>query len=253
LIDKLIVYIDLDDTLCDYSSAFEQSKVDNPDCDFPQSVEGFFLGLAPLKDAVTTYQWLSACPKLDVYLLSAPSVHNTHCYTEKRIWVERHLGFEAVDRLIISSHKNLCRGDYLIDDYASGKGQEGFDGRLIHFGSEQFSNWQTVRAYFTELLDCKVQEAEEWFFTQKDYSLNEIRRNPWFDSIALLSFYDSGKFLHEKVAEGVLEFFVSIPSADMDRVAAEWCMHRQLDDSDLVRVVSERSKQLEIPINIDDL
>ena len=39
-------------------------------------------------------------------------------------YIEDHLGFEMVEKLIISGHKGLNKGDYLIDDYNSGKGQE---------------------------------------------------------------------------------------------------------------------------------
>ncbi len=46
--------------------------------------------------------------------------------------------------IIISSNKSLLIGDYLIDDYNCGKGQESFGGELIHFGSEQFRNWKDV-------------------------------------------------------------------------------------------------------------
>ncbi|MDR2556874.1 MAG: hypothetical protein LBC49_04090, partial [Bacteroidales bacterium] len=49
-------------------------------------------------------------------------------------------------RLIISHHKNLNRGDYLIDDRTrNGAGE--FEGELIQFGSERFPDWKTVIHY----------------------------------------------------------------------------------------------------------
>ena len=84
---------------------------------------------------------------MEPYILTAPSVHNPLCYTEKRVWVEQHLGMSMVNRLIISPDKSLLRGDYLIDDHASGSGQEEFQGELIHFGSEEFPGWQQVLDY----------------------------------------------------------------------------------------------------------
>jgi 5'(3')-deoxyribonucleotidase len=77
--------------------------------------------------------------------LTAPSEHNPLSYTEKRIWIEKHLGFDFVERLIICSNKSLLKGDILIDDHISGKGQENFEGQLIHFGSEEFLNWVMVQ------------------------------------------------------------------------------------------------------------
>jgi len=37
------------------------------------------------------------------------------------------------------------KGDILIDDNIKGKGQEIFEGRLIHFGSDQFPDLKSVR------------------------------------------------------------------------------------------------------------
>lgn len=50
-------------------------------------------------------------------------------------------------KLIISPNKSLLKGQYLIDDQASGKGQDAFEGELIHFGSKEFPNWAKVREY----------------------------------------------------------------------------------------------------------
>ena len=72
------------------------------------------------------------------------------CYTEKRVWVEEHLGMDFVQRLIISPNKGLNRGDYLIDDHDTGRGQEGFQGKFIHFGQEEFPDWKTVMKFFKE-------------------------------------------------------------------------------------------------------
>jgi len=32
--------------------------------------------------------------------------------------------------------------------YTAGKGQENFAGKLIHFGSKDFNNWQNVTQFF---------------------------------------------------------------------------------------------------------
>jgi hypothetical protein len=46
---------------------------------------------------------------------------------------------------------------------------------------------------------------------------------------------------------------VSIPIEEMDKIALKWVEYRQLDDSDLVKVVNERYEQPEVPVDIDDL
>lgn len=49
-------------------------------------------------------------------------------------------------RLIISHRKNLCQGDYLIDDRGK-NGTSEFAGEWIEFGSGQFPNWESVLRY----------------------------------------------------------------------------------------------------------
>jgi 5'(3')-deoxyribonucleotidase len=149
---RKIVYVDMDHTLCDYAGAYQQYRLSDSDVAYPQSIPGFFSGLAPLPDAIETYRWLHQQELLEVFVLTAPSVMNPLSYTEKRLWVEEHLGLEIAHRLIINPNKGLNKGDYLIDDYSEGKGQEHFEGKLIQFGSNQFPDWQSVREYFQELV-----------------------------------------------------------------------------------------------------
>jgi 5'-nucleotidase len=87
---------------------------------------------------------------LDVHILTAPSIYNPLCYTEKRLWVEDHLGFDAVNRLIIAPDKSLLRGDVLIDDQAEGRGQDCFKGSLMLFGSKQCPDWETCVQLLTQ-------------------------------------------------------------------------------------------------------
>ena len=83
-----------------------------------------------------------------MYILTAPSVRNPSSYTEKRLWVEEHLGLGAAYKLIISPNKGLNLGHYLIDDYTKGKGQENFEGRLLQFGSAEYPDWISIRRFF---------------------------------------------------------------------------------------------------------
>jgi 5'(3')-deoxyribonucleotidase len=148
---KTIIYIDMDDTLCDFKMAFYQCRFENPAFKFPQSTKNFFFDLEPVTGAIETFTWLNNQPEFDTYILTAPSIKNPLCYTEKRLWIENHLGFTAVNKLIISPHKNLNKGDYLIDDNVSGKGQENFEGKVVHFGSSLFPDWTAVHQYFKKI------------------------------------------------------------------------------------------------------
>ena len=140
----LTVYIDMDDVLCDYSSKIKEHKQKNPDNPFPQSVPGFFRSLEPMDGALAAVEQLRKKSNVEVYILTAPSTKNPLSYTEKRLWVEDKFGYEMTHNLIICSHKGLLKGDILIDDHASGRGQEFFEGKLIHFGQKENPNWEKI-------------------------------------------------------------------------------------------------------------
>ena len=87
--------------------------------------------------------------RFTVHILTAPSAPNPPCYIGKRVWVENHLGYEAAERMIISGYKDLLIGDYLIDDRASGHGQDTFKGTLIQY-SQKNNDWVDIMNYFCE-------------------------------------------------------------------------------------------------------
>ena len=146
--DKRIVYIDMDGVLCDYVGAKRDALESSPNIIYPQSQHGFFTNLQPIAGAVASWYKLLYLSKVyDPYILTAPSLPNPMSYTEKRVWVERYLGKDAVGRLIISPRKDLSKGDFLIDDNLKGRGQDKFEGELIHFGSQKFDCWDTIITY----------------------------------------------------------------------------------------------------------
>ncbi|MFO1042268.1 MAG: hypothetical protein U0941_10815 [Planctomycetaceae bacterium] len=137
-----VVFVDMDDVLCSYTAAHSAALKSDPNQKFPQSIPGFFQNLTPLPGAILAVNELRQL--CDVFVLSAPSTRNPHSYTEKRLWIERHFDYDFTKRLILSPHKDLLKGDYLIDDRANGKGQDLFEGQLILFGSEDFPDWSSV-------------------------------------------------------------------------------------------------------------
>ena len=140
----MIIYIEIDDVLCDFSEAYNQALINNPDIKYPQSQYGFFTEIKPKEGAIDATQRIESSKDFETYILTAPSTRNPLCYTEKRVWIEKWLGYSFVKKLIICSNKGLLKGDILIDDNISGRGQENFEGRIIHFGSSQFPDWSSV-------------------------------------------------------------------------------------------------------------
>ena len=143
--EPAVLYVDMDGVICDIMAGFRAARENEPDLKRPQKREGFFLNLPAIDGAIESVEKLRE--HFDVYILSAPSTRNPHSYSEKRIWIEQHFGYEFTKKLILSPNKGLSRGRYLIDDFTSGKGQESFEGELIHFGSDQFPDWPSVLAY----------------------------------------------------------------------------------------------------------
>ena len=127
---KKIVYFDMDGVLCKFRKRFNEEVKRNPKILYPQATYGFFTNLEPHYIMLGLYKALVKNENFEVHILTAPSYMNPMCYTEKRVWVEKHLGLEAAESMIISGYKHLLKGDYLIDDNVTGKGQDKFEGKL---------------------------------------------------------------------------------------------------------------------------
>lgn len=146
---KKIVYIDMDNVLVDFKSALRKveprtlEKYKNNVDEIP----GLFSYMDPMPGAIEAVHKLSE--KYDLYILSTAPWDNPIAWAEKRIWVGRYLDDLFHKRLIISHCKNLCVGDYLIDDRKK-NGSEEFSGELILFGSDTFPDWDSVVNYLMQ-------------------------------------------------------------------------------------------------------
>lgn len=136
------VYVDMDDTLCDFITPFKTGEYK---LKYPHSKVGFFLDLEPLEGAIEGMNTLMK--KYDVWILTRPSIKNTHCYTEKAEWIKKYFGEDMLFKLILCPDKSLVKGDYLIDDDHR-HGQTEFQGKHIHFATdEKFKTWPQVIEY----------------------------------------------------------------------------------------------------------
>ena len=105
---------------------------------------GHFALMDPVDGAVESFEKLAM--KYDTYVLSTAPWGNPSAWSDKLLWVKSHLGNSAKKRLILSHHKNLNVGDYLIDDRTK-NGVDRFSGEHIRFGSEKFPRWDSVVEY----------------------------------------------------------------------------------------------------------
>jgi len=140
------IYIDMDNTICDYIKKRNQIKEALPSVIWPQSLPKFFLDMEPVENAIETVNWLRK--HHDVFILSAPSSRNPDSYTEKFLWIEKWFDYDLAEKLILSNYKDFLIGDILIDDHRDGKGQDRFNGELILYGSLKYPTWDKIKIEF---------------------------------------------------------------------------------------------------------
>lgn len=144
---KKILYIDMDNVLVDFSSAFSKLSEDTlKEYDSRlDEVPNIFSLMEPMSGAIDAFNTLSEI--FDTYILSTSPWENSSAWSDKLLWVKKYLGKNAHKRLILSHHKNLNSGDFLIDDRLK-NGADKFQGKHLHFGTEEFPDWNAVLDYF---------------------------------------------------------------------------------------------------------
>jgi len=143
---KKILYVDMDNVLVDFQSGINQlgEAVQQEYEGRLDEVPGIFSLMVPIPNAIEAFKELSE--KYDAYILSTAPWGNPSAWSEKLLWVKQHIGETAHKRLILSHHKNLNDGAYLVDDRTKNGASE-FTGVHIHFGTERFPNWDVVLEY----------------------------------------------------------------------------------------------------------
>ena len=146
---KKILYIDMDNVLVDFASAFPKlsSEILTEYDSRLDDVPDIFSLMEPMPGAVEAFKELSE--KFDTYILSTSPWANPSAWSDKLIWVKNYLGPSANKRLILSHHKNLNAGDFLIDDRIK-NGVNEFKGEHLHFGTPKFPDWNAVVAYLDQ-------------------------------------------------------------------------------------------------------
>lgn len=161
---KKILYVDMDNVIVDFKTGIErlsQEVLDKHEVIHGRNeegirnldeVEGIFALMDPLPSAIESIRELSH--SFDLYVLSTSPWQNPSAWSDKIRWIHKHFGSEkdspVYKRLILSHHKNLNDGHFLVDDrVANGAAEFGAKpgSEHIHFGTEGFEDWSLVRAY----------------------------------------------------------------------------------------------------------
>ncbi len=107
-----ILYIDMDNVLVDFPSAFPKldSRTLNDFKNDLDEVPGIFSLMKPMPFAIRSVEFLSV--HFDIYILSTAPWNNPSAWTDKLLWIKEFLPQVAYKRLILSHNKHLNVGDY---------------------------------------------------------------------------------------------------------------------------------------------
>ena len=143
------LYFDMDNVLVDFESGL--SKIDEATKKQYEgnldTIPGLFALMDPLPGAIEAVKCLSKV--YDVFILSTAPWNNPSAWSDKLLWVKKYFGDVFYKRIILTHRKDLCMGDYLIDDRPKNGASE-FCGEWIHFGSERFPDWDSIVSYLSE-------------------------------------------------------------------------------------------------------
>ncbi len=159
---KKILFINMDNVLIDFQSGIDRldektkqafgkynDRNGNKHEAHYDDVPGIFALMDPMSGAIEAVQKLRK--RYNLYILTTAPWGNPTAWCDKLNWVKKHFGggedSAFYKRLILTHHKELCHGDYLIDDRPDKCCVGGFNGEVIRFGSSKYPDWDTVVEY----------------------------------------------------------------------------------------------------------
>jgi 5'(3')-deoxyribonucleotidase len=166
--NKKVLYVDMDNVIVDFETGIERVPKfvmeahvasagldDNGEPKDLDDIPGIFSLMEPMKDAVESI--LDLARVFDLYLLSSSPWNNPSAWSDKIRWVHLHFGNSKQNpiykRLILSHHKNLNDGHFLVDDRLK-NGAELFGQKAgsehIHFGQGEHKDWKQVHPYLMD-------------------------------------------------------------------------------------------------------
>lgn len=153
---KRKLFFDMDGVLVDFQSGIDKLS-DETKKEYEgrlDEVPGIFSLMDPMPGAIEAVKRLSE--HYDVYILSTAPWKNTSAWSDKITWITKNFGELFKKRVILTHCKNLCYGDFLVDDRGKNGASE-FTGEWIEFGSAFYPGWEDVVDY---LLDPEQRDGK---------------------------------------------------------------------------------------------
>ena len=121
------IFFDMDNVLVDFQSGLDQvsEELKKEYAGRPDDIPGIFGLMKPMPGAIEAVHELEK--HYEVYILSTAPWNNPSAWADKVAWVTRYLDDVFHKKLFITHRKDLCKGDYLIDDRGK-HGTNVFDG-----------------------------------------------------------------------------------------------------------------------------
>lgn len=140
---KKRLYFDMDGVLVNFQSGLDKVSEDvmQKYVGREDEIPGLFGLMEPIVGAIDAVHELAK--HYDCYILSCAPWNNPSAWSDKVIWITKYLDDVFHKRIILTHHKDFCKGDILIDDRAK-HGSNQFDGEWIQFGSAQYPDWNSV-------------------------------------------------------------------------------------------------------------
>lgn len=144
--NKKRLYFDMDGVLVDFESGVAKLSEDTKK-EYKGRIDeipGIFSLMEPIPGAIEAAHLLAK--HYDVFILTTAPWNNPTAASDKIEWIKKYMNDIFHKRVIITHHKELCQGDYLIDDRDKNGASE-FSGELIHLGSGRFPDMDSVLNY----------------------------------------------------------------------------------------------------------
>ena len=144
--NKKRLYFDMDGVLVDFESgtANLSEEIKEQYKGRIDEVPGIFSQMKPIPGAIEAAHLLAK--RYDVFILTTSPWNNPTAASDKIEWVKKYMNDIFHKRIIITHHKELCRGDYLIDDKGKNGASE-FNGEWIQIGSSKFPDMDAILKY----------------------------------------------------------------------------------------------------------